>query len=212
VLPNASWGKIIEKLPKKWFTRPITRSLVARPNPNTYGKICKTNFASQRTETRIVTGGFRAQSLCLGMLCLAASVANSVALTDTYDYRGVCPTPDGGKKILDKWQFWICECVSYAADKLNERGLPFNDHYKGVTWKSGGNWINAATAAGVPYSRTPRRGDVARIGQNHVAYVEAVDSYGDVTISEYNWVHPHDYSTRTLKPGTTAYPSNFIHF
>ena len=57
-----------------------------------------------------------------------------------------------------------------------------------------------------------RRDDVARIGQNHVAYVEAVDSYGDVTVSEYNWVHWNDYDTRTISWGSTGYPSYFIHF
>ena len=171
----------------------------------------KPTSAEHRLKARITWSESRAKVICLGTLCFAVSIANSLA-TDTYDYRGVCPSPDGGQKILDKWQFWICECVSYAADKLNERGVPFNDHYKGVTWKSGGNWINAATLAGVPYNKTPRRGDVARIGLNHVAYVEAVDSYGDVTISEYNWVHPHDYSTRTISRGSTGYPSYFIHF
>jgi CHAP domain-containing protein len=161
---------------------------------------------------RTANGGSCAKVICLGTLCLVVGIANSLALTDTYDYRGVCPTPDGGKRILDKWQFWICECTSYAADKLNERGVPFTDHYKGVLWKSGGNWINAATLAGVPYDKTPRRGDIARIWRNHVAYVEAVDSYGDVTISEYNAGHPHDYSTRTIRRGSTGYPSYFIHF
>ena len=101
--------------------------------------------------------------------------------------------------------------MSYAADKLNERGVPFTEHYKGVLWKSGGNWINAATAAGVPYSKTPRVGDVA-VRLNHVAYVEAVDSYGDVTVSEYNWVHWNDYVTRTISWGSTGHPSYFIHF
>ena len=167
---------------------------------------------SAKNGLKRATNGTRSKVICLGMLCLAVGIANSMALTDTYDYRGVCPTPDGGKKILDKWQFWICECVSYAADKLNERGVPFNDHYKGVTWGNGGNWINAATAAGVPYNKTPRRGDIVRIGLNHVAYVEAVDSYGDVIISEYNWGVYHDYHTRTINRGRTSYPNYFIHF
>ena len=167
--------------------------------------------AKNTVKSQLAGRGSRAKIVCWSMLCLALGIANSLA-TDTYDYIGVCPSPDGGKQILDKWQFWICECTSYVADKLNERGVPFNDHYKGVLWKSGGNWINAATAAGVPYNKTPRRGDVARIGLNHVAYVEAVDSYGDVTISEYNWVHAHDYDTRTISPTSTGYPIYFIHF
>jgi len=181
---------------------PILIEKSARP-------ISAKNTLNRRIAT---TAGSRAKVICLAILCLAVSIANSLASTDTYDYRGVCPTPDGGQKILDKWQFWICECVSYAADKLNERGVPFTDHYKGVLWKSGGNWINAATQAGVPYNKTPRRGDVARIGINHVAYVEAVDSYGDVTISEYNWGVRWDYHTRTINRGANAYPDYFIHF
>ena len=110
-------------------------------------------------------------------------IANSLA-TDTYDYRAVCPTPNGGKQILDKWNEWERECTSYVADKLNERGVPFTSRYKGVRWKSAGNWINAATLAGVPYNKTPRIGDVAWFSYGHVAYVGAVDSYGDVTISD----------------------------
>jgi surface antigen len=174
-------------------------------------KSARPTSAKNKLKRRIATGGSRAKVICLGTLCLAVGIANSLA-TDSYDYRGVCPTPNGGKQILDKWNEWECECTSYAADKLNERGVPFTSRYKNVRWKSAGNWINAATLAGVPYNKTPRRGDVARIWLNHVAYVEAVDSYGDVTISEYNWVHPHDYDTRTISRGSTAYPSYFIHF
>ena len=161
---------------------------------------------------RTAKGGFCAKVICLGTLCLAVGIANSLALTDSYEYRGVCPTPDGGKRILDKWNEWICECTSYAADKLNERGVPFTARYKNVLWKNAGTWINAASQAGVPYNKTPRRGDIAWFAYGHVANVEAVDSYGDVTISEYNWGVPHDYHTRTIKRGNWSYPSYFIHF
>jgi surface antigen len=169
------------------------------------------NSPKNRLKRRIANGGSRAKVLCLGTLCLAVGIANSLA-TDTYDYRGVCPTPNGGKQILDKWNEWECECTSYAADKLNERGVPFTSRYKGVRWKSAGNWINAATLAGVPYNKTPRIGDVAWFSYGHVAYVGAVDSYGDVTISEYNWGVPHDYHIRTITRGAKAYPNYFIHF
>ena len=167
--------------------------------------------AKNRLKRRIATGGSRAKMICLETLCLAVSIANSLA-TDTYDYRGVCPTPNGGKRILDKWNFWECECTSYAADRVNERGVPFTSHYKGVRWRSAGNWINAAAQAGTPYNKTPRRGDVAWFAYGHVAYVEAVDSYGNVTISEYNWGYPHDYHTRTVSRGSKPYPTYFIHF
>jgi surface antigen len=147
-------------------------------------------------------------------------MANSLA-TDSYDYRGVCPTPNGGKQILDKWSFWECECTSYVADKLNERGIPFNTHYKFSShhhrrdsgkWAGAANWINAANQTGTSYNTTPRRGDVAWFAYGHVAYVEAVDSYGDVTISEYNWGVRWDYHTRTINRGSKGYPNYFIHF
>ena len=164
-----------------------------------------------RVKRRIAGGGSCAKVICLGTLCLAVGIANSLA-TDTYDYRGVCPTPNGGKRILDKWNFWECECTSYAADKVNERGVPFTSRYKNAHWGNAINWINAAISTGTPHSTTPRRGDVAWFAYGHVAYVEAVDSYGDVTISEYNWGVPHDYHTRTVSKGSKPYPNYFIHF
>ena len=159
----------------------------------------------------IATGGSRAKVICLGTLCLAVGIANSLALTDTYVYRGLCPTPDGGQHIQDKWGFGICECTSYSADRLNDRGVPFNSHYKNSWWGPAKNWINAAILTGQPHNKTPRRGDVAW-WPGHVAYVEAVDSYGDVTISEYNFGVAHDYHTRTLNRGSWNYPNYFIHF
>ena len=45
---------------------------------------------------------------------------------DSYDYRTSCPE-SGGLTIADKWGFYKCECVSYVADKLNERGVKFNN-------------------------------------------------------------------------------------
>ena len=133
-------------------------------------KNIRPNSLMNRLKRPIATVGSRAKIICLGTLCLAVGIANSLAI-NTYAYRGVCPTPNGGKKILDKWNEWECECTSYVADRLNERGLPFTSRYKGVRWKSAGNWINAATLAGVPYNKTPRIGDVAWWSRGHVAYV-----------------------------------------
>ncbi|PYI77993.1 MAG: hypothetical protein DMF04_04685 [Verrucomicrobia bacterium] len=167
----------------------------------------------REAESKLIFRGraLRAKAITLGSLFLVLVTLNALAI-DTYYYKGVCPSPNGGKQILDKWSEWECECTSYVADKLNERGVPFTSRYKGVRWKSAGNWINAATLAGQLYSKTPRRGDVAWFAYGHVAYVEAVDSYGDVTISEYNWGVPHDYHTRTVNRGSKSYPNYFIHF
>ncbi|CAN5559190.1 hypothetical protein BH18VER1_BH18VER1_02410 [soil metagenome] len=132
--------------------------------------------------------------------------------TNTYDYTGVCPYPNGGKRIDDRWGMWQCECTSYSADKLNERGVPFRWNYKSTNWGSAGHWLSAAKATGTSYSKYPRRGDVAWWSFGHVATVDAVDSYGNVTISEYNWNWNRNYNRRTLKRGTSSYPHYFIHF
>jgi surface antigen len=167
----------------------------------------------RETESKLIfrARALRAKAITLGGLFLVLATLNAVAI-DTYNYKGVCPSPNGGKRILDKWYEWECECTSYVADKLNERGVPFHARYKNVLWKGAGTWINAATAGGVPYNKTPPRGDVAWYAYGHVAYVDAVDSYGDVTISEYNWGVPHDYHTRTINRGAKSYPNYFIHF
>ena len=54
-----------------------------------------------------------------------------------------------------------------------------------VTLVDSGELIVAARFLGVAYPP----------GFPSYAYVEAVDSYGDVTISEYNWGTPHDNHT-----------------
>lgn len=147
--------------------------------------------------------------LAFGALLIGAAAGTAA---DTYDYKVLCPAPNGGKRIIEKWNFWECECTSYVADKLNERGVPFKWSYKNGSWGGASNWLNAAKKTGTPYSSYPRRGDVAWWGSGHVAYVDAVDSYANVTISEYNWGNPRDFHTRTVQRGAQSYPANFIHF
>ncbi len=116
---------------------------------------------------------------------------------NTYNYAGECPSPAGGRYStadIDAWRFYKCECTSYAADKVNERGIPFNNSYKGVHWGNASNWKNAALAAGVIVTTTPRAGDVAW-WSGHVAYVDSVNADGTVNVSEYNW-SPYNYGTR----------------
>ena len=163
------------------------------------------------------TKAARAVMLALSAAALTLGAMPATA-ADTYDYNSVCPSPNGGKQLLDKWRFWQCECTSYVADKLNERGVPFTWSYKSGSWGWAYNWAPAALKAGIPYDKSPRRGDVAWWGKvsfapyGHVAYVDAVDAYGNVTISEYNWGTRWDYHTRTIAKGSTYYPMYFIHF
>lgn len=146
----------------------------------------------------------------LVVVLLLGAVINVANASDTYDYANVCPQ-NGGKMKADKWQFYQCECVSYAADKMNEHSVKLNNKYKGVYWGYASNWINAAKAARISYNTTPKKRDIAWFG-NHVAYVEEADSKGNITVSEYNYSSRHDYSKRTIKKGSSTYPKYFIHF
>jgi len=144
------------------------------------------------------------------------SIAGIVLASDTYDYKNNCPK-NGGKMIADKWNFYQCECTSYAADKMNEHSVKLNNSYKGVRWGYASNWINAANAAHISYNTSPKHRDIAWFKYSatsyHVAYVESVDSKGNITVSEYNY-KPYVYSNpmRTIKKGSSGYPKYFIHF
>jgi surface antigen len=134
----------------------------------------------------------------------AVDVSDVTAAANTYNYISVCPSPAGGRyssSDIDAWSFYKCECTSYAADKLNERGVAFNNNYKGVLWGNASNWKNAATAAGVTVTSTPKAGDIAWWSSGHVAYVDSVNSNGTANISEYNWGTAWNYGTRS---GVTA--------
>jgi surface antigen len=152
------------------------------------------------------------------MLSSVAWVAPTYAAenaNDTYDYRLECPTPTGGKVVADPWWFFKCECTSYVADKLNERGVRFTNYYKGPRWSNAINWRDVAKRVGIPVSNTPKAGSVAWFSYGHVAYVQSVNSNGTVTISEYNYYTTrdpagrYDYRTRTISASSV---SAYIHF
>ncbi len=130
-------------------------------------------------------------------------------ITDTYPYRNVCP--DDGDDYADQWNFYVCECVSYVAWKLNEAGVPFhNNNYPVLRpdvndrWSHAFHWETKAQREGIPMGANPHKGDVALwrawsttsnrgIGAaGHVAYVESVNADGSVNVSEYN-VTPFDF-------------------
>jgi surface antigen len=137
-------------------------------------------------------------------------VGNAIA-RDTYDYDSSCPK-NGGKMNVDKWNFYQCECTSYSTDKMNEHSVKMMNSYKNVHWGNASNWVTAAAAAKVSYNSSPKNRDIAWFSYGHVAYVESVDSKGNVTISEYNYNPKYDYNTRTIKKGSSSYPKYFIHF
>ncbi len=95
---------------------------------------------------------------------------------------------------VDDWGMYTRQCVSYAAFKVSSTygNMPY--------WGGRGNaneWGNNARAAGIPVSTTPK---VATVGvqysgaYGHVAWVEAVNPDGTLTISQFNAGWSGEYS------------------
>ncbi|KAJ2403301.1 hypothetical protein GGI23_000006 [Coemansia sp. RSA 2559] len=124
-------------------------------------------------------------------------------IEDDYPYADNC---DG----VDPWWYYKCECTSFAAWRINSRlGVKFHNHYKGPNWGNANTWDDAARETKVPINSKPVPGCIAQTNagkKGHVAWVTKVTST-TVTIEEYNYVHHHKYSTRTLPKSTF----NYIH-
>jgi surface antigen len=158
----------------------------------------------------MANGAHNKQALITGFLGMLV-VSGAALAGDTYDYDSSCPK---SPNKVDKWSFYTCNCTSYAADKMNEHGVKLNNSYKqpkGKYWSGASNWIAAASRAGISYNSSPKHRDIAWFSYGHVAYVESVDSNGNITVSEYNY-KSYDYGTRSLKKGSSSYPKYFIHF
>lgn len=94
----------------------------------------------------------------------------------------------------DPWGMCKRQCVSYAAFKVDQTygNMPF--------WGGIGNanqWPGNARRAGIPVSSTPKAGTVGvqySGAYGHVAWVEAVNSDGTLTISQFNANWSGEYS------------------
>ncbi|MGT2797113.1 tape measure protein [Streptococcus intermedius] len=105
--------------------------------------------------------------------------------------------------MADPWGYFIRECVSFVANRLNNLGVPAA---KFSFLGNGSDWVNAR----VPHTNNPRPGMVAVYGLgsqfgNHVAMVSGV-SGGTISGEEYNWGGDgkyHAYSGRPISGVTT---------
>ena len=101
-----------------------------------------------------------------------------------YPYAKYCP--GGIDSFVDRWGMYVCECVSYAAWKVEQN--------YGITLRWGGRghakqWPANARAAGYTVSTVPKYGAVAiRMSgtYGHAAWVEWTDGVS-VKVSQYNW-------------------------
>ena len=116
----------------------------------------------------------------------------------------------GKDSLVDPWNFYNRECVSFVAWRLNDRnGLAFDNHYGGVLWGNAENWNDAARAIGLTVDDEPAVGAVAywESGWGHVAWVCAVED-GRVFVEEYNWDSSGMYRMRSVED---APPDGYIH-
>jgi surface antigen len=104
-----------------------------------------------------------------------------------YRYAHLCPAAkNNGTQFGDKWGMYICECVSYTADRVDRA-------YGNMPWWGGiGNanrWVTNARNYGIPTGSVPKVGSVGVTSAGpygHVVWVEAV-SGNRVYVSQYNY-------------------------
>lgn len=116
------------------------------------------------------------------------------------DYAFKSKSKDSG---VDPWGYFYRECVSFVASRLKNMGVSA-DLFSHLG--NGADWVNAS----VPYSKTPKVGDVAVYGAgsefgNHVAMVTGVKG-NTISGEEYNWDGDgqyHKYSGRKASGAST---------
>ena len=122
-----------------------------------------------------------------------------------YPYSKYCPS--GIDSFVDRWGMYVCECVSYAAWKVEQN--------YGITLRWGGRgnakqWPANARAAKYPVSSVPKYGAVAiRMSgtYGHAAWVEWTDGV-TVKVSQYNWTRG-EFSVMTVNKSMFDY---YIYF
>jgi surface antigen len=103
--------------------------------------------------------------------------------------------------------------VAYVESTVNHAPSP------GYDLGDASSWASNANAHGVQVDASPARGAAAQWNANaggmgasgHAAYVESISADGSITVSE-DAFPSGPFRWRTISPGTSDWPSNFIHF
>lgn len=108
--------------------------------------------------------------------------------------------------VVDGWGMYNRECVSYTAYKVAASGrkMPYG-------FGDANKWPAAARAYGIAVGSTPRVGDVtirADSNHGHSMYVEAINTDGTISVSQYNSNKTGTFSRDTMSPNGLQ----FIHF
>ncbi|PPG48477.1 CHAP domain-containing protein [Rathayibacter sp. AY2B3] len=143
----------------------------------------------------------------------AGSGGSSTSVTpreegDDYPWRDQLTDDQGGG--LSPLRYYYRECVDFVAWRINRdqgsTSAPFKWTWGNMT-PGGGSayaWAGQWASHGWVTSSTPVPGAVAWFTGNHVAYVQAVNSDGTVSLEEYNWGNDHAYHKRTIPASQVA--------
>ena len=155
---------------------------------------------------------------------LAVWVATALALvgvvgspahagTDDYPYKdavyvGVSEWSLNGRSWSD-WGFYYRNCTDFVAHRMNNTNeVSFYNTMGGGKWGNANNWDDNARRLGYAVDNTPVRGAIAQTdagSYGHVAWVDAVNSDGTVTIEEYNYAWTGTFNRRTVPASSFVY-------
>lgn len=154
---------------------------------------------------RLIGGGWVVRKLVAIFVVstvLAGATSSSAQTGDDYPHAASSPTQ------ADEWGFFMRECTSFVAWRLNERnGVEFHNDMQGGHWGNAHEWDENALRLGLPVNTTAAPGAVAQwnAGEGgagaagHVAWVSSVNPDGSAVVEEYNFGVSHGYSTRTVR-------------
>ena len=131
-----------------------------------------------------------------------------------YPWSGAATEAQGGG--LSPLGYYYRECVDYVAWRLNVAAGTRSSPYKWV-WSTltplGGeasDWRANWVARGWKVSSKPAVGAVAWWGGiDHVAYVQAVNGDGTITLNEYNWGGNHTFGVRIV---SASNPEAYLYY
>ena len=125
------------------------------------------------------------------------------------DYPWWNETPDDYGGGLSPLRYYYRECVDFVAWRLNRdagvTSAPWKWDWGNLASGSAYAWADEWVRHGWATSSDPIVGSVAWFPYNHVAYVQAVNGDGTVTIEEYNQNSDHSYHVRTIPNGSAIY-------
>jgi surface antigen len=153
---------------------------------------------------------------------LSVPAAPASAGADDYPYKaatcastgsttGRCPNYDWrfeGREF-DPWGFAFRNCTSWVAWRMrNTNGADFFNTQQGGRWGNANTWDDNARRLGYPVNSTPARGAIAQTDAGsfgHVAWVDAVNADGTVTVEDYNNAGTGAFARRTVAASSFVY-------